>query len=156
KDYKLTGTFKVPVDVELISIMGHAHYVCESMRATATLPDGTTKPLLYIPHWDFNWQSTYMYKEPVKLPKGTVIEAEIIYNNWPHTRAPLYNPRKKIKWGEPSTDEMGSVIINCVASQENDTAALKKAILQQLIGSVAGKGFPKKGGAPENKPKNEP
>jgi hypothetical protein len=157
KDYQVKGKFKVPVDVELISIMGHAHYVCESMRATATLPDGTTKSLLYLPHWDFNWQSTYQYKEPVKLPKGTVIDVVITYNNSADNPANPYNPPKRIKWGEASTDEMGSVIINCVASQESDAAVLKRAILLQLIETVGSKfGDFKKSNTPEPQPKDTP
>ena len=32
------------------------------MKATATLPDGSTQPLLWIQDWDFNWQDRYNYK----------------------------------------------------------------------------------------------
>jgi hypothetical protein len=139
KDYTVKGQFKAPVDMELISVMGHAHYVCESMKATANLPDGTSKPLLYIPRWDFNWQSTYMYKEPVKLPRGTAIDVVITYNNSADNPANPYNPPKRIRWGKASTDEMGSVIFNCVAAKENDAPALRQAIMLQLL-NIVGKG----------------
>jgi hypothetical protein len=143
KDYTIKGQFKAPVDMELISIMGHAHYVCESMKATATLPDGKTKSLLYIPKWDFNWQSTYMYKEPVMLPRGTVIDVVITYNNTAENPANPHNPPKKINWGTASTDEMGSVVVNCIAARESDTAALRQSIRQQIlnINFGGGKGF---------------
>jgi hypothetical protein len=148
KDYTIKGKFTAPVDMELISVMGHAHYVCESMKATATLPDGTTKPLLYIPHWDFNWQSTYMYKDAVKLPKGTVIDAVITYNNTAQNPANPYNPPKRISWGTASTDEMGSIIFNCVAARESDTPALRQAITLQLLDLIKKGDFklPKGGG----------
>jgi hypothetical protein len=139
KDYTIKGKFTAPVDMDVISVMGHAHYVCQSMKATATLPDGTSKPLIYIPHWDFNWQSTYMYKEPVRLPKGTVIDAVITYDNSADNSANPYNPPKNIRWGTASTDEMGSVIFNCVAAQESDAPALRRAITLQLL-EMLGKG----------------
>ena len=41
-----------------------------TMKATATLPDGTTQPLLWIQDWDFNWQDRYIYKAPVVAAEG--------------------------------------------------------------------------------------
>jgi hypothetical protein len=145
KDYTVKGKFKAPVDMELISVMGHAHYVCESMKATATLPDGATKSLIYIPRWDFNWQSTYLYKEPAKLPKGTVIDVVMTYNNSAENPANPFSPPKRIKWGTASTDEMGSVIFGCVAARETEVGALRNGIRAQLISSfVDGFVAPKK------------
>jgi mono/diheme cytochrome c family protein len=133
KDYKIKGKFRAPVDMELISAGGHAHYVCESMKATATLPDGSTRALLYIPRWDFNWQGNYLYKEAVKLPRGTVIDVEIIYNNSADNPANPFSPPKRISWGTASTDEMGSIIFGCVAARESDAPALQRGIRQQII-----------------------
>ena len=67
KDFTIRAKHTVPADIELVTIHGHAHYICESMKAVATLPDGGTKPLLSIPKWDFNWQDSYTYKTPVRL-----------------------------------------------------------------------------------------
>src|SRR5262249_43610484 len=79
KDYKVRGSFTAPVDMELVDVGGHAHYLCQTVKATAKLPDGTAKSLLSIPRWDFNWQGRYTYREAVKLPKGTVISVELTY-----------------------------------------------------------------------------
>ena len=51
------------------------------MRVNAYLPDGTTKPLIWIKDWDFNWQGQYRYQQPIALPKGTRIELEYVYDN---------------------------------------------------------------------------
>ena len=59
------------------SAMAHAHYLAKEMKATATLPDGSTKPLIWIHDWDFNWQDSYVYKEPFTLPKGTRIDVDV-------------------------------------------------------------------------------
>ena len=39
-DYRVKDSWKLPVDIDLVTIGGHAHYICKSMRAVATLPDG--------------------------------------------------------------------------------------------------------------------
>ena len=43
----------------------------ELRKAMATLPDGSTKWLIYIKDWDFRWQHVYRYVTPFALPKGT-------------------------------------------------------------------------------------
>src|SRR5208283_4224361 len=119
--------------MELVLASGHAHYICESMKATATLPDGSTKPLLYIPRWDFNWQGNYIYQDSVKLPKDTLIDVEIIYNNSADNPANPFDPPRRIHWGEASTDEMGTITFGCVAARESDVPALRQAIRTQML-----------------------
>jgi len=144
KDWKLQAKFTAPCDMELVSVMGHAHNICESMKGTAKLPDGTVKSLVYIPHWDFNWQSTYQYKESVKLPKGTVIDVVLIYNNSSENPANPFNPPKHINWGQTTSDEMGSLIFNCVAQRESDTPVLRQAT--SGLGGLTGGGLGGLGG----------
>ena len=66
---------------QALPIAAHAHYLGKEIRADATLPNGTVRPLLWIQDWDFNWQDRYDYKEPVLLPKGTRIDMAISYDN---------------------------------------------------------------------------
>ena len=40
----------------------------------ATYPDGRTEIVLAVPNYDFNWQTDYVFKQPLKLPKGTMLE----------------------------------------------------------------------------------
>src|SRR5215472_1552188 len=81
KDYTIEGSLTFPVDVIAYSVGAHAHYVAKDIKATATLPDGTVKPILWIQDWDFNWQDRYNYKQPVMLPKGTRMDVRIVYDN---------------------------------------------------------------------------
>ena len=71
----------LPCDVEALSIFPHMHYLGRSMKVDAHTPDGKVIPLIWIKDWDFNWQGSYQFKEPVKLPKGTVIKLEALYDN---------------------------------------------------------------------------
>jgi hypothetical protein len=49
------------------------------------------------------------------LPKGTVIDVELIYNNSADNPANPFDPPRRIRWGQQTTNEMGSIIIGCVA-----------------------------------------
>ena len=70
KDFLVADNFTLPVDVDLIAIYPHAHYLGKDIQALATLPDGTKKTLIHIPQWNLNWQAVYRYAAPVLLPEG--------------------------------------------------------------------------------------
>jgi len=109
KAWTIESSATLPVDVRVFAANPHAHYLAKEMKATATLPDGTTRPLLWIQNWDFNWQDGYNYKEPVVLPRGSRIDVRISYDNSatnPHNPS---NPPRRVQWGEQSTDEMGTI-----------------------------------------------
>ena len=109
KSYAIESSATLPVDVKIFAANPHAHYLAKEMKATATLPDGTTRPLLWIQNWDFNWQDGYNYKEPVLLPKGSRIDVRI---SWDNSAANPHNPSTpptRVQWGEQSTDEMGTI-----------------------------------------------
>jgi hypothetical protein len=101
------------------------------MKAVATLPDGSTRPLLWIKDWDFNWQDAYQYRDPLTLPKGTRISAELIYDNSAENVRNPNNPPQRVWWGEQSTEEMGSVILTTVAVQKEDESVLRKAVQER-------------------------
>ncbi len=125
KDYLDEDTFTLPVDVAAHFVSGHAHYLCETMRMTATLPDGAVQLLLEIPDWDLDWQDTYYFAEPVILPAGTVLKTTITYDNSSDNPDNPHNPPVRVKWGRESTDEMGSITLSGVALDLADAAKLK-------------------------------
>jgi hypothetical protein len=110
------------------------------MKATATLPDGATVPLLWIRDWDFNWQDRYTYREPVALPKGTRIDVTITYDNSADNPRNPHHPPQRVTWGVQSTEEMGVVRFEVMADRVEDEATLQqagaaavKAALAQLV-----------------------
>jgi hypothetical protein len=50
------------------------HLLGRSMKVTATYPDGSVQPLIYIDDWDFHSQGIYTFAKPVPLPGGTRVE----------------------------------------------------------------------------------
>jgi len=117
---KTTGWFRVPVDVHAISVFPHMHMLGKEFKMTATLPDGTVIPLINIEDWDFNWQQAYFYKDPIPLPKGTIIDLESYADNSSRNPANPNNPPRLVTFGEQSTNEMCIGFIGCTADNNAD------------------------------------
>jgi len=123
-DYVIEDSYVLPVDVELIGISPHAHYLAKRMEGNATLPDGATRALLLIKDWDFNWQGDYRYARPVALPKGTRLAMRFTYDN---TAANVRNPNqppKRVRYGLQTTDEMGELWFQLLARNPEERQAL--------------------------------
>jgi mono/diheme cytochrome c family protein len=137
KQYVIEDSITLPVDVRAVAAGAHAHYIAKEMKATATLPDGSTRPLLWIQDWDFNWQDRYNYKDPVALPKGTRIDIRITYDNSADNPRNPSQPPKPVKWGEQSFDEMGSVTLISVAQRKEDEPALQQFLAGRTREAIA-------------------
>jgi hypothetical protein len=94
-----------PKDALLYSAFPHAHYRAYSSDLWIQYPDGTKKLLLSLPRYDFNWQRSYTFAEPVKIPAGSKLIAHYVYDN--SKRNPSNpDPSIKVTWGEQSHEEM--------------------------------------------------
>lgn len=106
KNFLVTDDFTLPVDVDLMALYPHAHYLGKDLSAYATLPDGTKKTLIHIPEWNLNWQAVYRYAEPLFLPKGTTVSMRYLYDNSEDNPMNPNHPPIRVKAGNRSTDEM--------------------------------------------------
>jgi Tfp pilus assembly protein PilF len=106
KDFLVTDDFTLPIDVDLLAIYPHAHYLGKDIQAFAVLPDGTRKALIHIPRWNLNWQAVYRYAEPVLLPKGTTVSLRYVYDNSEENPLNPNHPPARVKSGNRSSDEM--------------------------------------------------
>jgi hypothetical protein len=68
-------------------------------------PDGRRETLLFVPKYDFNWQTLYRLEKPVFLPKGTRMVVTAHFDNSEKNK---YNPdpTKAVRFGDPTYDEM--------------------------------------------------
>ncbi len=131
-DFAVRDSFTLPADVDLVGVNAHAHYVGKTFKATAELPDKSTKNLFQIKDWDFNWQGTYYYKDFVRLPKGTKLNVEITWDNSADNPRNPNSPPVQIHWGEGTTDEMGALIFLSVPAKESDVPKLRLAVRQHM------------------------
>jgi hypothetical protein len=99
---------------------------------TATLPDGSTRGLLWIKNWDFAWQDSYFFKTPFVLPAGTRIDTTISYDNSDRNPRNPSSPPVRVKWGRESFDEMGSMTLLVAAPGAKDSETLRQAQTQHF------------------------
>jgi hypothetical protein len=103
--HKEVAYVSFPKDALLYSAFPHAHYRAYSSDLWIQYPDGKQKLLLSLPRYDFNWQRSYTFTDPVKIPAGSKLIAHYVYDNSKRNPA---NPDPKIEvtWGEQSFQEM--------------------------------------------------
>ena len=92
-------------DALLWGLFPHTHVRGKRWSYSLVLPDGSTKPLLSVPRYDFNWQTYYMFKEPLQVPKGARIVSSAWYDNSAGNRSNP-DPRIDVKWGDQTWEEM--------------------------------------------------
>lgn len=132
-NYVSTDSFVLPVDVEVHAVQPHAHYRAREVRGVATLPDGTTKWLLFIKDWDFKWQHVYRYVTPVVLPKGTTLSMRYTYDNSADNPRNPQQPPRRVQWGQQSTSEMGDLWIQVLTRNERDLQLLNETFEPKVI-----------------------
>ena len=136
-DFVVTDKFTLPLDADALAVYPHAHYLGHVLEGYAILPNGTRKELILIRHWDPKWQSVYHYREPVFLPKGTVIVMRWHYDNSaanprnPHR--PPQRPLQRVFSGNQSTDEMAHLSFQLLPRESGKRSALEEAYMQHQL-----------------------
>jgi hypothetical protein len=92
-------------DSHITALFPHTHLRGKSWEYTLVYPDGRRQEVLSVPHYDFNWQTYYIFTKPLAVPKGSRIEAVAHYDNSPNNK---FNPDPTIEvhWGEQTWQEM--------------------------------------------------
>lgn len=116
-----TMPWRVPRDLHALDVMPHMHLLGREMSVWAEFPDGTKKDLVVVKDWDFNWQETYQFREPLALPKGTRIRLEAYYDNSENNPNNPNHPPRAVRWGEETTDEMCIAFVGFVIDSEDRT-----------------------------------
>ena len=138
RDFEIKDSLRLPVDVDLLAVLPHAHYLGKEILALAVLPDGTTNRLLFITNWNFNWQSDYRYAKPVFLPKGTVISTQFTYDNSADNIRNPNQPPKRVTYGPQATDEMMELWLQILPRRREDLPALVDQFQSRMLPILQG------------------
>lgn len=103
--------YKIDTAIQAISVMPHMHYLGKYFKAYALAPDGTEIPLIKINKWDFNWQTSYQFKELIDIPAGSAIKVEASYDNTANNPANPSFPPRDVFYGWNTTSEMMNMVI---------------------------------------------
>jgi mono/diheme cytochrome c family protein len=139
KAYRTRDELVLPADFSAVGVFPHMHLLGKEVKITATAPDGTVTPLIWINDWDFNWQGLYQYAAPITLKSGTRLVLECVHDNSADNPRNPSNPPKRVTWGEQTTDEMSVAILQLVPHKESDLAALA-SLRGRIVGAIVAGG----------------
>ena len=131
-NFLVTDDFTTPVDVDVLAIYPHAHYLGKDLQAFATLPDGTTQSLIHIANWDLNWQAVFRYAQRVALPKGTTISMRFSYDNSAANVRNPHHPPERVVAGNQASDEMAHLWLQVLPKDSLDGAD-PRALIQEAM-----------------------
>ncbi len=110
----------VLANVSIVSVLPHMHLIGSSMNCYAVLPSMDTIELFDIPEWDFDWQLAYHFRSPIRLPFGTRVIADAVYDNTVNNEHNPSSPPQNVSAGEATTDEMFLIFFSYLNYQAGD------------------------------------
>jgi Tfp pilus assembly protein PilF len=133
REHIVRDTYKLPADVEVVSVQPHAHTLARQVKGWATLPDGRRRWLIFIKRWDFHNQHVYRFEQPPVLPAGTTVEMEYTYDN------SAASPPRRVRWGQHTADEMGDLWLQLLPTDSRVLPALSREVRAKMVAdNVAG------------------
>jgi hypothetical protein len=121
--HKVTRCYTFERDKLLLSITPHMHYRGHDARYEVVRPDGTRETLLYVPHYNFNWQYVYRFRDPIRVEKGSTMIVTMHYDN--SVNNPVNpDPTKTLRWGDKTEEEMMTSWIEYIDPEIKSSRAL--------------------------------
>ncbi len=140
-DYHAKGSVEILTDCTLHSVLPHMHLIGKSIKVTMTPPGEKTTTLVEIPDWDYNWQETYWFKNPIPVTKGTVLEVSAIYDNSPRNTNNPFSPPHTISFGEQTTNEMLFGFVGVSSKEPGQRVLFKRRMLDRDGNPLTGRGI---------------
>ena len=109
----------VDTAITLLGIGPHMHYLGKVIEIFAVTEDCQKINLLKIPNWDYHWQGRYFFKEPIRIPKGSYLHMNAVYDNSKSNKVNPNQPIRDVKHDISSKDEMMVMIMTYVYTDEN-------------------------------------
>lgn len=138
KDVHVRDEYRVPADLSVVSVYPHAHYLGARIEAWADLPGGEKRWLVKIDDWDFDWQEQYRFVRPVRLPAGSTIHMDWVFDNSADNPDNPFSPPRHVRYGSSSTDEMAELILEVEPDDPRNLAALDQDFRRKWLSSQAG------------------
>jgi peroxiredoxin/mono/diheme cytochrome c family protein len=104
-NYEVESEFVFRQNAVLLTVAPHMHVRGKDFRYDLIYPDGKQETVLWVPRYDFGWQTTYQLTEPKVLPRGTKMHCVAHFDNSADNLANP-DPTKEVTWGEQTWEEM--------------------------------------------------
>jgi peroxiredoxin len=119
--YEVQSTRTYGRDVLMLSVFPHMHLRGKDFHYEVIYPDGAKQTIMNMPRYDFNWQTSYIFSEPLKLPQGTTLHCTAHFDNSADNPA---NPdaTKPVRWGDQTWEEMMIGWFDIAVPKDSDIA----------------------------------
>jgi hypothetical protein len=105
-NYRVDSQRKLDRDVTLLSLFPHMHMRGKSFRYELQAPGSDAREILLdVPHYDFNWQNSFIFAQPLQIPAGSVMYCTAHFDNSADNLANP-DPSKTVRWGPQTWEEM--------------------------------------------------
>jgi mono/diheme cytochrome c family protein len=105
KDIAVPAEITAGQPVRIWGLLPHTHLRGTRWQYKLVQPDSTSQTILDVPHYDFKWQTYYMFATPLDLPAGAKIMSTAWYDNSATNKANP-DPTKDVRWGDQTWEEM--------------------------------------------------
>ncbi len=105
-NYEVKSSQKFNRDVTLLSLVPHMHLRGKSFRYELVSPGNAEREILLdVPHYDFNWQNSFILAQPRQIPAGSTLHCTAHFDNSSENLANP-DPSKLVRWGPQTWEEM--------------------------------------------------
>jgi len=133
RNFTVKDEFTLPLDVEVLAVYPHAHYLGKDLEGYAILPDGRKQWLVWIKHWNLDWQGVFRYAVPLFLPKGSKLSMQWTYDNSSANLRNPSNPPRRVRAGNQATDEMSHLWLQVLPANDSSGKADPRLVLQEAF-----------------------
>jgi len=140
-NYEVESEFVFRQPATLLTISPHMHVRGKDFLYELIYPDGKKETLLWVPRYDFGWQTTYWLTEPKQIPRGAKMHCVAHFDNSPDNLANP-DPNATVQWGEQTWEEMMFGWFEMALSEQDltapatDSALRVKEFLKQAQGDA--------------------
>jgi len=124
-EFEVRGRIVTEQDCTIRSVLPHMHMLGKKIKVTMTAPEGKEKVLVDIPDWDYNWQESYFFKDPIEVKSGTMFEVVAVFDNSAGNVHNPSSPPRDVKKGDQTTDEMLFGFLRATSDQPGQTIKVR-------------------------------
>jgi hypothetical protein len=119
---EVVSEMTMAADAKLVNVQPHMHVRGKDYELRLIFPTGETQTV-FKGKFDFNWQISYNYAEPILMPKGTRLVGISHFDNSPNNP---FNPdaAKEVHWGFQNWEEMSNAFMGLVFDSSLDPKKL--------------------------------
>jgi hypothetical protein len=116
--YTVVAKQQTPLSGKIITVAPHMHNLGRQITVEVVDLNGTTRPVISIDNWDFNWQGFYTPVTPIPLAFGSTVRVTSIFDNSFNNPKQPNDPIVPVSWGERTIDEMCLAFVGVIFDNE--------------------------------------